>query len=41
MFEDRRAVTVGLDVHKLSVRLAAVSAGELIAEQSLVQIMRC
>jgi transposase len=36
MVEDRRAVTVGLDVHKLSVRLAAVSAGEVIAEQTLV-----
>ena len=36
MLEDRRAVSVGLDVHKLSVRLAAVSAGEVIAEQTLV-----
>lgn len=35
MVEDRRAVTVGLDVHKLSVRLAAVSAGEVLAEQTL------
>ena len=35
MLEDRRAVTVGLDVHKLSVRLAAVSSGELVAEQAL------
>jgi hypothetical protein len=35
MVEDRR-VTVGLDVHKLSVRLAAVSAGEVIAEHTLV-----
>jgi hypothetical protein len=36
MVEDRRAVTVGLDVHKLTVRLAAVRAGEVIAEQTLV-----
>jgi hypothetical protein len=36
MVEDRRAVTVGLDVHKLSVRLAAVNAGEVIVEQTLV-----
>ena len=32
MLQDRRAVTVGLDVHKLTVRLAAVRAGEVIAE---------
>ena len=35
MLEDRRAVTVGLDVHKLSVRLAAVRDGEVIAERTL------
>lgn len=35
MVEDRRAVTVGLDVHKASVRLAALSAGELLAERTL------
>lgn len=33
MLEDRRTVTVGLDVHKASVRLAAVGAGEVLAEQ--------
>jgi hypothetical protein len=33
--EDRRAVRVGWDVHQLSVRLAAVRAGEELAEQSL------
>lgn len=36
MLEDRRAVSVGLGVHKLSVRLAAVGAGEVLAEQTLV-----
>lgn len=35
MLEDRRAVTVGLDVHKASVRLAALSAGEVLAERTL------
>src|SRR5579859_7694180 len=35
MLEDCRAVAVGLDVHKLSVCLAAVSGGELIAERAL------
>lgn len=35
MVQDRRAVWVGLDVHKLSVRLAAVSGGELVAERTL------
>ena len=29
---DRRAVAVGLDVHKSSVRLAAVSEGEVLRE---------
>ena len=35
MAEDRRAVTVGLDVHKSSVRLAAVCAGEVLCERTL------
>jgi transposase len=35
MVEDRRTVGVGLDVHKLSVRLAAVSGGELLRETTL------
>lgn len=35
MVEDRRAVTVGLDVHKASVRLAAVRVGEVLAERTL------
>jgi len=35
MSEDRRAVVVGLDVHKSSVRLAAVSGGELLRETTL------
>jgi transposase len=35
MTEDRRTVGVGLDVHKSSVRLAAVSGGELLAEVTL------
>ena len=33
--EDRRTVGVGLDVHKSSVRLAAVGGGELLAEAAL------
>lgn len=33
--EDRRTVGVGLDVHKSSVRLAAVSGGELLRETTL------
>jgi transposase len=32
---DARAVAVGLDVHKSSVRLAAVRAGEVVREVSL------
>jgi transposase len=36
MVEDRRAVTVGLDVHKSSVRLAVVRAGEVIVERTVV-----
>jgi transposase len=32
---DPKTVAVGLDVHKSSVRLAAVSAGEVLAEQTL------
>jgi hypothetical protein len=36
MLEDRRTVTVGLDVHKSSVRLAAVSRGEVLRERTLV-----
>jgi transposase len=32
---DRRTVAVGLDVHKASVRLAGVSAGEVLREVSL------
>src|SRR4030088_1918375 len=35
MSEDRRAVVVGLDVHKSSVRLAAVRGGELLRETTL------
>jgi len=35
MSEDRRAVVVGLDVHKASVRLAAVRDGELLRERTL------
>jgi transposase len=35
MVEDRRAVTVGLDVHKSSVRLAAVRADEVLGERTL------
>jgi hypothetical protein len=35
MSEDRRAVVVGLDVHKSSVRLAAVRDGELLREVTL------
>lgn len=35
MVEDRRAVVVGLDVHKSSVRLAAVRDGELLRERTL------
>ena len=35
MLEDRRAVVVGLDVHKSSVRLAAVRDGELLRETTL------
>ncbi len=35
MVEDRRTIGVGLDVHKSSVRLAAVSGGELLGELSL------
>lgn len=35
MSEDRRAVVVGLDVHKSSVRLAAVCDGELLRERTL------
>lgn len=35
MVEDRRAVTVGLDVHKASVRLAVVRAGEVLAERTV------
>lgn len=35
MSEDRRAVVVGLDVHKSSVRLAAVRDGELLRESTL------
>jgi transposase len=35
MSEDRRAVVVGLDVHKSSVRLAAMCDGELVRETTL------
>ena len=35
MLEDRRTVTVGLDVHKSSVRLAAVTRGEVLRERTL------
>lgn len=35
MSEDRRAVTVGLDVHKSSVRMAAVRGGEVLRERTL------
>jgi transposase len=35
MSEDRRAMVVGLDVHKSSVRLAALCAGELVRETTL------
>jgi transposase len=35
MSEDRRAVVVGLDVHKSSVRLAALRDGELLRERAL------
>jgi transposase len=35
MLEDRRGVTVGLDVHKSSVRLAVVAVGELLDERTL------
>ncbi len=35
MSEDRRVVVVGLDVHKSSVRLAAVRDGELLRERTL------
>ena len=35
MSEDRRTVVVGLDVHKSSVRLAAVRDGELLREERL------
>ena len=35
MSEDRRTVVVGLDVHKSSVRLAAVRDGELLRERTL------
>ena len=35
MSEDRRRVVVGLDVHKSSVRLAAVRDGELVRERTL------
>lgn len=35
MVEDRRTVGVGLDVHKSSVCLAAVSGGELLRERTL------
>jgi transposase len=36
MVQDRRGVTVGLDVHKASVRLAAVRAGEVLRERTVV-----
>ena len=32
---DPRTVAVGLDVHKSSVRLAAIRAGEVLAERTL------
>jgi transposase len=35
MLEDRGTVTVALDVHKSSVRLAAVSCGEVLRERTL------
>ena len=35
MLEDCRTVTVGLDVHKSSVRLAAVRGGEVLRERTL------
>jgi len=35
MLEDRRTVAVGLDVHKASVRLAALSSGEVLRERTL------
>jgi hypothetical protein len=35
MSEDRRGVVVGLDVHKSSVRLAALRDGELLREVTL------
>ncbi len=35
MSEDRRTVVVGLDVHKSSVRLAALRDGELLCEVTL------
>jgi transposase len=35
MVEDRRAVVVGLDVHKSSVRLAALCGGEVLREVTL------
>ena len=35
MSEDRRGVVVGLDVHKSSVRLAALRDGELLREVKL------
>lgn len=35
MLEDCRTVTVGLDVHKSSVRLAAVRGGEVLRESTL------
>jgi transposase len=35
MVEDRRAMVVGLDVHKSSIRMAAVRDGELVREATL------
>jgi hypothetical protein len=36
MLQDGRTVTVGREVHKSSVRLAAVSRGEMLRERNLV-----
>jgi hypothetical protein len=40
MSEDRRTVVVGLDVHKSSVRLAAVRDGELLGAAAVASTRR-
>ena len=35
MGQNRRVVTVGLDVHKATVRLAVVAGGEVVGERTV------